>query len=113
MELGLEVDESRRPHTVLRVSGEIDVYTAPQLRERLVTLIMEGDHRVIIDLENVGFMDSTGLGVLVGALKRARSNDGEISIVCTQRRLRKVFEITGLDTVFPMYTDVDLATSGE
>jgi anti-sigma B factor antagonist len=98
-------------HRVLEVGGEIDVYTAPQLRERLIALVESGDRRVVVDLANVEFLDSTGLGVLVGALKRLRGVDGEFSLVCAQERLLKIFRITGLDRVFTMYGSVDAATA--
>ncbi|HEX4864411.1 MAG TPA: STAS domain-containing protein [Acidimicrobiales bacterium] len=111
MELGLEVDESRAPYTVLSVKGEIDVYSAPRLRERLVELVSQGHRQIVVDLESVDFLDSTGLGVLVGGLKRLRSHDGELSIVCSQSRILKVFEITGLTSVFRMAETVDEATA--
>lgn len=111
MELGLEVDESRAPYTVLSVKGEIDVYSAPRLRERLVELVSQGHRQIVVDLEGVDFLDSTGLGVLVGGLKRLRSHDGELSIVCSQSRIMKVFEITGLTSVFRMAATVDEATA--
>jgi anti-anti-sigma factor len=84
MELGLEVDDSRRPYTVLAVKGEVDVYTAPRLREKLVELVSQGKHQIVVDLEGVDFLDSTGLGVLVGGLKRLRSHDGDLTLVCTK-----------------------------
>ena len=111
MELGLEVDYSRAPHTVLVVKGEVDVYTAPRLRETIVELVSEGSTQIVLDLEGVGFLDSTGLGVLVGGLKRVRSHEGDMSLVCTQHRILKVFEITGLTKVFPIFASVDAATS--
>lgn len=110
-QLGLEVDESRSPHIVLAVKGEVDVYTAPRLRERLVELVSQGHRRVVVDLEGVEFLDSTGLGVLVGGLKRLRSHDGDLDLVCTQSRILKVFEITGLTKVFSIYDSVDAATA--
>ena len=112
MELGLEVDESRSPHTVVAVKGEVDVYTAPRLREKLVELVSQGHLKIVVNLEDVDFLDSTGLGVLVGALKRLRSHDGELSLVCTQQRILKVFEITGLTKVFAIYDSVDAAVIG-
>jgi anti-sigma B factor antagonist len=110
LELGLEVDDSRPPFTVLAVKGEIDVYSAPRLRERLVELVSEGHRQIVVDLEGVDFLDSTGLGVLVGGLKRLRTNGGDLSLVCTQPRILKVFEITGLTTVFSIAASVDEAT---
>jgi anti-sigma B factor antagonist len=110
MELGLEVDESRPPYTVLAVAGEIDVYSAPRLREKLVELVSQGHRQIVVDLEKVDFLDSTGLGVLVGGLKRLRSHDGDLTLVCTQARILKVFEITGLTTVFRISESVDEAT---
>lgn len=109
MELGLEVDESRSPYTVLSVLGEVDVYTAPRLREKLVELVSDGHRRIVADLEAVDFLDSTGLGVLVGGLKRLRSFDGDLSLVCTQPRILKVFEITGLTNVFRISGSIDEA----
>lgn len=109
MDLGLETAE-HNGSTVLTVRGEVDVYTAPRLRERLVELASEGHHRVVVDLEKVDFLDSTGLGVLVGGLKRLRSHDGDLVLVSTQRRILKVFEITGLTKVFSIYESIDDAT---
>jgi anti-sigma B factor antagonist len=99
-------------HLVLEVAGEIDVYTAPQLRERLISLVDGGERHVVVDLGRVEFLDSTGLGVLVGALKRLRGAGGELFLVCGQERLLKIFRITGLDRVFTLYPTVAAATSG-
>ena len=110
MDLGLEVSE-RGGWVVLAVTGEVDVATAPRLRERLVSLVADGHHRIVVDLDGVDFLDSTGLGVLVGALKRVRTHDGELALVCTKPRILKGFEITGLTRVFPMHESVDDAVS--
>jgi len=110
MDLGLDVTE-KNGYAVLAVRGEVDVYTAPRLRERLVELVSQGHHKVVVDLEGVEFLDSTGLGVLVGGLKRLRSHDGDLTLVCTQRRILKVFEITGLTKVFEIFEDIDSATA--
>ncbi len=109
IELGLELTE-RDGWAVLAVSGEVDVATAPRLRERLVGLVGEGRTRIVVDLEKVDFIDSTGLGVLVGALKRVRTNEGDLALVCTGPRILKVFEITGLTKVFAIHRSVDEAT---
>jgi anti-sigma B factor antagonist len=108
MDLGLDVEE-RNGFAVLSVRGEVDVYTAPQLREQLIQLVDAGQRQIIVDLEGVEFLDSTGLGVLVGGLKRVRSHDGDLGLVCTQRRILKVLEITGLTKVFTIHETVDAA----
>jgi len=89
--------------TVISVSGEIDVYTAPSLRERLNELVASGYYNLVVDMEGVEFLDSTGLGVLVGGLKRVRSHDGTLRLVCAQEKILKVFRITGLTKVFPIH----------
>jgi anti-sigma B factor antagonist len=100
--------------TVLEVGGEIDVYTAPKLREQIVSLVQDGHHHLVVDMEGVEFLDSTGLGVLVGGLKRVRAHDGTLAIVCTRDPILKIFRITGLTKVFPIHPTVEeaIASSG-
>jgi anti-sigma B factor antagonist len=85
---------------VIAVSGEIDVATAPQLRECLHHVIARGESTVVLDLLGVTFLDSTALGVLVGALKRCRELGGDLHLVVADPRIMKIFEITGLTNVF-------------
>ena len=94
---------------VIDVQGEIDMYTAPRLRELLINLVSKGDYQLVVNLDKVGFLDSTGLGVLVGGLKRVRAHDGSLDLVCTQQRILKIFRITGLTEVFGIYETVDQA----
>ncbi len=96
-------------HTVLAVSGEVDVYTAPALRDRIADLLDSGQHQLVIDLGGVEFLDSTGLGVLVAGLNRVRSHDGSLALVCNQERILKIFRITGLTKVFPIHATVEEA----
>ena len=110
IDLGLDVTD-RNGWAVLAVTGEVDVATAPRLREQLISLVGEGKVRIVVDLEQVDFLDSTGLGVLVGALKRVRTQEGDLSLVCTEARILKVFEITGLTKVFSMHRSVDEAVA--
>jgi anti-sigma B factor antagonist len=98
-------------HTIVAVGGEIDVYTAPKLREQLIDLVSAGSYHIVVDMENVEFLDSTGLGVLVGGLKRVRAHDGSLRLVCTQERILKIFRITGLTKVFPIHASVDEAVA--
>lgn len=102
MDLSLETrDVDGR--TIVAVGGEIDVYTAPRLRDEISDLVGQGRHRLVIDMEKVDFLDSTGLGVLVGGLKKVRAHDGSMELVCSQDRLLKIFRITGLAKVFTIH----------
>jgi anti-sigma B factor antagonist len=95
---------------VLRAVGEIDVSTAPALREQLFAL-PESDPRVIVDLSEVTFLDSTGLGVLISAHKRLRDapSHGEVALVVTRPQITKVLEVTGLTLVFPLFASLSEA----
>ena len=98
---------------VLQVSGEIDLYTAPVLRERIQDLAAKGTVHIIADLSRVDFLDSTGLGVLIGALRVLRDHDGSLSLVITTRRILRLFELTGLTKVFPPQTSVLAAVTAD
>jgi anti-sigma B factor antagonist len=95
--------------TVVAVGGEIDVYTAPRLRDKFTELVAAGSYDIIVDMQNVEFLDSTGLGVLVGGLKKVRAHDGSLDLVCTQDRLLKIFRITGLAKVFVIHDSAESA----
>jgi anti-sigma B factor antagonist len=97
--------------TLVSVGGEIDVYTAPKLRDKITELVNSGHHTLVIDMEKVDFLDSTGLGVLVGGLKKVRAQDGSMSLICNQDRLLKIFRITGLAKVFTIHPDETAALS--
>jgi anti-sigma B factor antagonist len=98
-------------HTIVEVVGELDVHTAPALREQLADLIAEGNHHLVVDLQGVDFLDSTALGVLVGGLRRVHPHDGSLQLVCTQERILKIFHITGLINVFSIHASVEAAIS--
>jgi anti-sigma B factor antagonist len=87
------------------------LYTAPKLREQLVEIVDAGQYHIVVDMRGVEFLDSTGLGVLVGGLKRVRQHDGSLRLVCTQERILKIFRITGLTKVFPIHETVEGAIS--
>lgn len=108
----MEVSVSSRQsgdRTVVHVAGEIDVYTAPTLREELAGLVDDGTTDIVVDLTEVSFMDSTGLGVLVGALKRVRTTGGDLRLVIDQEKVLKVFRITALTQVFEIHPTLDEA----
>jgi anti-sigma B factor antagonist len=111
VELSLATRE-QAGHAVVEVRGELDVYTASMLRQRLIEIIDAGAERVVVDLRRVDFLDSTGLGVLVGALKRLRMAGGDMVLVCDSEKLLKIFRITALDRVFALHATVEAATAG-
>ena len=108
MDLSLETrDVDGR--TIVAVGGEIDVYTAPKLRDKITELVAAGSYDLVVDMEAVEFLDSTGLGVLVGGLKKVRAHDGSLSLICNQDRLLKIFRITGLAKVFIIHDSPEAA----
>lgn len=110
MDLTLETRE-QDGRTLLAIAGEIDVYTAPKLRDKITELVNAGHHSLILDMEHVDFLDSTGLGVLVGGLKKIRAQDGTMALICSQDRLLKIFKITGLAKVFTIHPTETAALS--
>ena len=88
---------------LISLSGEVDLYTAPDFKQQLLQVIGDGARQVIVDFSQTTFIDSTTLGVLVGGVKRLRPNGGQLSLVCSDRNITKIFEITGLDRVFTIY----------
>ncbi len=108
MDLTLATSEAGG-RTIVAVGGEIDVYTAPKLRDKISELVAAGVYDLVLDMEAVEFLDSTGLGVLVGGLKKVRAHDGSLQLVCTQDRLLKIFRITGLAKVFVIHDSAEAA----
>jgi anti-sigma B factor antagonist len=95
--------------TVLQVAGELDLHTSPALRDRISELLDAGTGRLAIDLEHVGFMDSSSVGILVAALKRIGEKDGDLALVGVSGSPLKVLSLTGIDRLMPMYaTSADL-----
>lgn len=100
-------EDDTRSVPVVSAFGEIDVATAPPLRDRLQRLSSAGHATIVVDLLGVSFLDSTALGVLVGGLKRCREAGGDLLLVVTEPRILKLFEITGLTEVFQIHHGVD------
>ena len=96
---------------VISLAGEVDLYTAPEFKQQLLEAIAQGATQVIVDFSDTTFIDSTTLGVLVGGVKRLRTNDGQLTLVCSDRNITKIFEITGLDRVFTIYGSRDEAVA--
>ena len=97
--------------TIVAVKGEVDLYTAPALKERVADLVSSGRHRIAVDLAGVEFMDSTGLGVLIGGLKRCKEAGGSLALIGPREPVLKVLAITGLDKVFAIHESVEQASA--
>ncbi len=110
MDLAVQVNE-QDGWAVVQVHGDVDMTTAPRLREQVIRVIVDGQPRVVLDLQGVDFIDSTGLGVVVGLLKRARTQGGDLRLVSTRSSLRKVLELTALDQALPLADTVEAAIS--
>src|SRR5213593_2629585 len=111
MNFDIKTEQVNENAYVISLAGEVDLYTAPEFKQQLLEVITQGGRQVVVDFTNTTFIDSTTLGVLVGGIKRLRTNDGELSLVCNDRNITKIFEITGLDRVFTIYPTRDEAVS--
>ena len=111
MNFDIKTEQLNTEAYVISLSGEVDLYTAPEFKQQLLEVIGQGGKEVVVDFTNTTFIDSTTLGVLVGGVKRLRTNDGRLSLVCSDRNITKIFEITGLDKVFDIYATRDEAVS--
>jgi anti-sigma B factor antagonist len=94
----------------IQAAGDVDVYSAPAFREQIVDLVDAGHVHLVVDLNGLEFLDSTGLGVLVGGLKRVRAHRGSLRIVCSKEHIIKPFRITGLTKVFAIHPSIEEAT---
>lgn len=96
-----------QPVVIASVVGEVDVYTAPRLKDKLLQLERDGIHNIVVDLTQVGFIDSVGLGVLIGGLRRARAGGGTLVLAGPNPRIRRILDITGLSSAFTVVQNVD------
>jgi anti-sigma B factor antagonist len=107
----LQIDVTKRHgYTILSPQGEIDFATGPQLKDAINERLIAGEVNLVMDLEAVDFIESTGLGALIGGRRRAHALKGSLRLVCTEEQLLKIFRITGLDKVFAIYDSVEQAT---
>jgi anti-sigma B factor antagonist len=100
MQLKVETRTPQEGVAVIGLEGEVDVYTSPRLKQEMVDLLNRGLSNLVVDLNGVKYLDSTGLGVLIGGLKRARERDGDLRLICDNMRILRIFEITGLTKIF-------------
>jgi anti-sigma B factor antagonist len=97
---------------VVSVSGEVDLFTAPEFKQRVMAPIAAGVDNVIVDLMQTTFIDSSSLGVLIGAHRRLKARGGRLIVACDSEMIVKTFRITGLDGVFRLVDSVEAALSG-
>lgn len=112
MTLRFETRTPREGVTVIALGGEVDVYTSPRLKQEMVDQLSRGTRHLVLDLNGVEYLDSTGLGVLIGGLKRTRERSGDLRLICDNIRILRIFEITGLTKIFEIYPSESEALSG-
>ena len=106
--MNLKLDKSLHQGVdVISISGEVDLYTASALKEMTYEVLDTGVSNIILDMTGLDFMDSSGLGVLVGTLKRVRSAGGSLWLICDRDNLLKIFRLTGLDKVFTIHASLE------
>jgi anti-sigma B factor antagonist len=111
MEFAVSAQTKDNGIAVVNVQGEVDVYTAPRLREELHRSLDQGSHKLVVNLADVAYMDSSGLGVLIGALKRAREENGDLVVAAPNARIARILEVTGLSKIFNVRDTVDEAVT--
>ena len=109
IEFGIEDRPVDGPAHVVAVTGEVDLFTAPEFKQRVMAPIAAGVERVVVDLTGTTFIDSSSLGVLIGAHRRLKTRGGELIVACDNEAIVKTFRITGLDGVFTLVPSVEAA----
>ncbi|HEY3266314.1 MAG TPA: STAS domain-containing protein [Armatimonadota bacterium] len=106
MDFSVSAQPTNNGVSVISVRGEVDVYTAPKLREEIHRRMDDGAIRLVVDLADVAYMDSSGLGVLIGALKRAREAEGDLIVAAPNPRIARILDVTGLSRIFNVHPTV-------
>jgi anti-sigma B factor antagonist len=110
MEMDLQIKvRGKSTIPIIDLTGEVDAYTSARFRDTMLELVEKGAAHLVINMESVEYIDSSGLGALVGGLKRVSEREGKIVIVCSNPQIKKVFEITGLEKVFSVFTEEEEA----
>lgn len=104
MNLEVKVQKEGVPLPTIHLEGEIDVYTSPLFKEKVVSLLEDKVYNLVVNLEKVTYIDSTGLGILIGLLRRCREQNGEVYLIYANPRLIRIFEITGLNSIFKNFS---------
>ncbi len=112
MSLDVQTRQADNGATVIAPTGRLDVAGAPALKDAIAEIVSNGPPRVVIDMEGVTFVDSTGLGSVISALKQIRGSQGQLRLAAPNQQVRVVLELTTLDRVFPYYATVEEALTG-
>jgi anti-sigma B factor antagonist len=108
-QLVMSTSEPGPEKAVIALSGEVDLYSCPEFKEELLRVIGTGATLVVVDLTETTFIDSTALGVLIRGVERLKTQDGRLVVACSDPNIVKVFEVTGLDRIFTVYSSRDEA----
>lgn len=106
MNLTINVVNEEPMKSVVYLAGEIDAYTAPNLKEALIPLTRQEEHHVEVDLAEINYMDSTGLGTFISALKSSKEYNSHLTLVNIQDRVLRLFKITGLDEIMDLRASI-------
>ena len=112
MEFGIDREAVDDDIAVITVAGELDLYTSPRLKENMLAAIEAGSLKIVIDMTGVHFIDSSALGVLIGAVKRLKPDDGRLVLVSVDENVNWIFQITGLNSVFEIFATREEALAG-
>jgi anti-sigma B factor antagonist len=112
MSLEVQTRQAENGATVVAPTGRLDVAGAPALKDAIGEALKNGQAKVVLDMEGVSFVDSTGLGSVIAALKQIRSSQGDLRLAAPNQQVRVVLELTTLDRVFPYYSTVEEALTG-
>jgi anti-sigma B factor antagonist len=112
MSLEVQTRQAENGATVVAPTGRLDVAGAPALKDAISEALKNGQAKVVLDMEGVSFVDSTGLGSVIAALKQIRSSQGDLRLAAPNQQVRVVLELTTLDRVFPYYSTVEEALTG-
>lgn len=110
--LGLEKEVLEDNVQLIRLSGELDIHSVPEFKQDVLSLLEQGCNDVIIDLDELSFMDSRGLGSFIGILRNVKEKQGSLRLICSNRAILTIFQRTGLNEIFSLYDSLDKAVAG-
>lgn len=111
-DLNIHISSHGGDTQIFDLQGSLDIATSPTVRAALLDAAERGEHKIIVDLSRLDFIDSTGLGALIGSQRRAKENNGEVRLVAREGQILRLLRITGLLTVFGVYHTLENALSG-